>query len=131
MTSFTSHGLKGGTWRGRLTARFEPARVVLVQTGEILSEARLTADGEGAWLVEVDLPGTVVSEGVHTLLLKAEPEAGSGATDAEGATIARLPLIAGHPLDGDLLAELSALRAELDLCKRELRRFAAETRARG
>ncbi|MBU2956316.1 hypothetical protein Q4511_03575 [Paracoccus sp. 1_MG-2023] len=131
MTSFTSHGLRGGLWRGRLRAQDEPGRVILVHAGEVAAEARLTADGAGAWLVEVDLPGHVLSEGVHTLLLKTDPATAGDAANAAGEVLARLPLVAGSPLDEDLLAELASLRAELELCKRELRRFAAETRARG
>ncbi len=33
--------------------------------------------------------------------------------------------MAGQPLDEDLTAEIATLRAELELVKRELRRFAA------
>ena len=129
MPTFDSHGLKGGVWRGRLTGPDQPpARVLLIQHGEVLAEARLTPDGERAWRVEVALPGSVLSDGVQTLLLKAVPEAVEGdATDA-GRTLARLSLMAGRPLDEDMAAEVAALRAELELVKRELRRLAADLR---
>lgn len=129
MMQFDSHGLKGGLWRGRLThPQGAPARITLILNGEVMAEGRMTADGEGASLVEVDLPREVLSEGMQTLLLRADAgEAGAEAhPDAE--LLARMPLLAGRPLDEDLTAEITALRAELELVKRELRRFAANSR---
>lgn len=117
MLQFESHGVRGGTWRGRLSGGAAPERVILSHHGETLAEATLTPDGEG-WRVEVDLPGTVVSDGMQTLMLLAE-------TGSEPAlTLARLALLAGRPLEDDLLAEIAALRAELELVKRELRKMA-------
>ena len=129
MMQFDSHGLKGGLWRGRLThPQGAPARITLILNGAVMAEGRMTADGEGASLVEVDLPHEVLSEGMQTLLLRADAgEAGAEAhPDAE--LLARLPLLAGRPLDDDMTAEITALRAELELVKRELRRFAANSR---
>lgn len=129
MMQFDSHGLKGGLWRGRLThPQGAPARITLILNGAVMAEGRMTADGEGASLVEVDLPREVLSEGMQTLLLRADAgEAGAEAhPDAE--LLARLPLLAGRPLDDDMTAEITALRAELELVKRELRRFAANSR---
>lgn len=131
MTEFASHGLKGGVWRGRLTAETEPDRVVLLQAGEVMAEARLTPDGPGAWQVEIELPGETVSDGVQTLLLKTEPAPSSGRSEPAGQLLARLPLMAGRPLDEDLMAELASLRAEMDMLKRELRRFATAHRDAG
>lgn len=117
MLQFESHGVRGGTWRGRLSGGTAPERVILSHHGETLAEATLTPDAEG-WQVEVDLPGTVVSDGMQTLMLLAE-------TGSEPAlTLARLALLAGRPLEDDLLAEIAALRAELELVKRELRKMA-------
>ncbi|MBM3605802.1 MAG: hypothetical protein FJX25_13970 [Alphaproteobacteria bacterium] len=126
MLQFENHGLKGGLWHGRVTgAETPPARIVLVHQGEVLAEARLTADGPKAWLVEVDLPGEALSDGVQTLLLQADDGAEGSATGAGALLLARLPVTAGRPLDHDLIAEITALRAELELVKRELRRLGA------
>ncbi len=130
MPHFDNHGLKGGVWRGQLSGIDAPGvRVVLIQHAEVLTDARLTADGPGRWLVEVDLPGQVLSDGLQTLLLKTA--VGSGADSGpDGHVLARLSLMAGQPLDEDLAAEITALRAELELVKRELRRFAADLKGR-
>ena len=129
MPTFDSHGLKGGVWRGRLSGQDRPpARVLLIQHGEVLAEARLSPDGAGAWRVEVALPGSVLSDGVQTLLLKAVAEGTEEGAGAAGETLARLSLMAGSPLAEDLGVEVSALRAELELVKRELRRLAADLR---
>jgi len=130
MTQFENHGLKGGLWRGRLThPQGEPARIILVKQGEVIAEGRMTADGDDASLIEVDLPGDVLSDGLQTLLLWSD--AGETGTEVHpgGELLAKLPLLAGRPLDHDLTTEVTALRAELELVKRELRRFASQTRA--
>lgn len=126
MLHFENAGLKGGLWRGRLRGNWQPGRLVLTYQGVMMAEARLTPDGDQAWQVEVRLPADVLSDGVQTLVLMTDggPE-GAPALAGGGETVARLPLMAGRPLDEDLLAELAALRAELELVKRELRRMGA------
>nr|WP_111300242.1 hypothetical protein [Paracoccus saliphilus] len=126
MPQFENHGLTGGVWRGRLQGlAMRPARVVLTHHGEVVAEAQIEPDGEGAWLLEVDLPGDVLSDGLQTLLLRTDPGASGEDLQPGGEVLARLPLMAGEPLAEDLAAELAALRAELELVKRELRRFAS------
>lgn len=124
MPQFESEGLKGGLWRGRLTADTAPGRLVLTHHGEIVAEARLSPDGDNRWLVETTLPGEVLTDGVQTLVLVSDGGAeGAPVLSGDGKTLARLSVMAGRPLDDDLLAELAALRAELELVKRELRRM--------
>ncbi|RJL07534.1 hypothetical protein D3P06_00230 [Paracoccus aestuarii] len=131
MPQFDNHGLRGGIWRGRITGlAAAPGRVVLIHHGEVLSQARLAADGDDAWLVEVDLPGQVLTEGLQTLLLKADDAEGEEGSRPEGVLLARISVMAGRVLDDDLASEIAALRAELELVKRELRRFAAEQTGR-
>ena len=131
MPEFEDQGLRGGLWRGRLTGAVAPRRVVLVQHAEVLAEARVTADGGDAWRVEVDVPASVLTAGIQTLLLKSDDAtAGDDASAAGGEVLSRLTLMAGRPLDEDLTTEIAALRAELELVKREFRRFAAERTGR-
>lgn len=131
MPQFKNHGLKGGVWRGRLMELdARPARVVLTHHGDVVAEARLEPDGEGAWLMELDLPGCVLSDGVQTLLLRTDPGTSGDDLHPGGEVLARLPLLAGQPLDEELTTEIAALRAELELVKRELRRLATQGGAR-
>ncbi|WP_378946863.1 hypothetical protein [Paracoccus sp. R86501] len=130
MMQFESRGLKGGLWRGRLThPQGAPARIILIQHGEVLAEGRMTPDGDDASLIEVDLPRDVLSDGVQTLLLRADAGASGDEPHPDAELLARMPLLAGHPLDEDLTTEITALRAELELMKRELRRFASRVLA--
>ena len=75
--------------------------------------------------MELALPGDAISDGAQTLLLVADDGAAGEATRPDSLTLARLPVIAGRALQDDLLAEITALRAELELVKRELRRLGA------
>jgi hypothetical protein len=129
MTQFESHGLKGGLWRGRMThPKGAPARIILVQHGEVIAEGRTTPDGDDASLIEMDLPRDVLSDGLQTLLLRSDAGASGDEVDPDGEVLARMPLLAGRPLDDDLTTEITALRAEMELVKRELRRFASRNR---
>lgn len=111
---FESHGVLAGCWIGALQADSPPARLSVVHRGQVVAEALLREAGSGAWAVTADLPATVIENGAHSLLLVAGDD-----------VLASVTLIAGTAAGGDLLAEVAQLRAELDLLKREFRRFAA------
>lgn len=128
MLRFESHGVKGGLWRGRLSGGDRPARVVLTHHAEVIATAELT-EAEAGWRVELPLPGAAISDGVQTLILVADEGEGDAPTGPGSVVLARLPLMAGRPLDEDLLSEIAALRAELELVKRELRRLGASVSA--
>ncbi len=70
----------------------------------------------GHFALRLPIPPSVISEGVQTVLFH-----------ADGATLAQFTLVAGVPLEEDLRAEISLLRAELELLKRAFRRHCAET----
>lgn len=125
MAGFESFGVRGGVWSGRLSAAECPGRVCAVLMGEVVAEARLTPEGEGAWGVALDLPGALISDGIVSLILVADDAAPGAPADPKSRHLGRLNLAAGRPLADDLLAELAELRAELELLKREFRRFAA------
>jgi hypothetical protein len=124
MSEFESLGLRGGIWQGMLQRPTPPGRLSLVHLGHRLSEARITAEGEGRWRIATAIPAERLSDGVQTFLL-VEDQADKGAPLEPGARqLAHLSLVAGEMLDADLRAELDLLRSELDLVKRELRRLA-------
>ena len=118
---FDDLGLSDGIWRGMLHAPAAPARLCVMDEGRIVADATLKGDAKGPWQVEAELPASVMSEGIRSLLLVVCDEDGP----RPGASaLGRLDLRAGRPLDQDLLAEIALLRAELDLLKREFRRYA-------
>lgn len=121
---FISEGVKNGIWSGRLVADAAPARLCAVRGSDILAVAEITADGVDGWRVSVALPGSVVSDGAQTLTLIADAGAAGDPVLPDAVTLARLDLIAGTPLQGDLSAEILLLREEIELLKREFRRFA-------
>lgn len=124
MTKFESQGLFAGTWSGILTAAQAPGRVFLAQYGEVLALARIEAGAAGTWNVAVDLPASVLSDGVHTLALVADSGKDQAPVLPDAEHLDHLKLIAGTPLDNDLATEIALLRSEMELLKRELRRLA-------
>ncbi len=70
----------------------------------------------GKCAVRFMIPATVLSEGVQTVLFR-----------LGDVVLAQVTLIAGVPMEEDLRAEISLLRAELDVLKRAFRRHCAET----
>ena len=119
---FENHGVSGGNWRGTLTGRM-PLRLCVTCSGEVVASARISGPASGPWQVDVDLPGSVLSDGTHSMLLVTCGEDGQPGPGAP--VLGRLDLRMGQPLAEDLIAEIALLRAELDLIKREFRRFAA------
>ncbi len=125
MLQFENHGLKAGIWTGMLTAAQAPARVALVHLGEVVALANLSAaEGEGLWQVTVELPASFLSDGAHSLILIADGGKEAEAPQPDAVQLDRLHLMAGAPLEHELVAEIKLMRAELDLLKREFRRLA-------
>ncbi len=124
---FHSHGVACGIWSGRLETAKPPARLCVLHEGEVVAEAALTPDvgGEG-WLVRVELPGRVIRDGVHSVLLIAAQGRPGDPPGIAAQVLGRLDLCAGQPLPADLLAEIAQIRAELDMIKREFRRLAMD-----
>lgn len=124
MPKFESHGLRGGVWTGRLTASERPARICVTLRGEAVAEARLSEVPDQGWDVRVDLPAAIIGEGVTSLIMVACDSVEGQPVDPSSTRLARLNLAAGKALDDDLDAELAMLRSEVELLKREFRRFA-------
>lgn len=126
MTEFEDHGITGGVWSGRLTASERPARICVACLGEVVAEGSVAGRDDGGWDVSAKVPAAVIANGVTTLILVADSDTAAGThTGPASIHLARLTLAAGKPLDDDAAAEIATLRAELELLKREFRRFAA------
>lgn len=79
-------------------------------------EVTPVAGKPGRFALRLPIPPAILGEGVQTVLLHAGDE-----------VLAQFTLIVGVPLEEDLRAEISLLRAELDLLKRAFRRHCVET----
>lgn len=102
-----------GVWEGILRGAAEKPEVEARHLGRPLDGIELQPLEQGSWRLRVPIPPEVLSDGVQTILLT---------ETATGLDLGRIALAAGEALDGDLRAEIAALRAELDLLKRVVRR---------
>jgi hypothetical protein len=116
--------LAEGVWEGLLSASTKAApKLLLRHRDELVGEPETVetepAAGEVArWLVRFRLPTERLSDGVQTFVIE----------DAStGDALAHETIFAGEIVDDDIRAEVSLLRAELDLLKRAFRRHCSET----
>lgn len=125
MNQFETLELKGGIWHGVLQSDTEPGRIILVHYGERIAQARVTPNGENSWRVAVAIPSERLSDGLQSFLLLQDDGKDLDAPQPGALHLASMSLSAGEALDYDLLQELTLLRNEVDLLKKELRRLAA------
>lgn len=125
MDRFESLGLKGGIWQGVVRREQPFGRVIMTHMGEAVALAEVAPDGEKSWRIAVALPAERLFEGVQTFLLFEDQGEGLEPPQPSAKRLASLPMMAGGALDEDLLAEMSLLRSEVDMLKRELRRLAS------
>lgn len=122
---FESIGLKGGIWQSLLRRADAPGRVILTHLGETVAEARVTSDGDRGWRIAVAIPPDRLSEGVQTFVLVEDGGKGSEPPGTGAERLGALNILSGSVLEQDIQAEMSLLKAEIDLLKREFRRMAA------
>lgn len=108
----------GGVWEAVVTGAGTEPGIEVLHAGRAVEgvEVRPLAGTAGRFAVRVPIPAWALNEGVQTFLVQ------SG-----GAVLAQFTLVAGQPLDEDIRAELSLLRAELDLLKRAFQRHVRES----
>jgi len=107
-----------GVWEGRLTGTDAPPVLNAHHHGQALSRPNVTQHPETGWVVQVNLPTQVLSDGVQTVVIS---------EDASGDQLGAIHVMAGEALDDDLRAEVQLLREELDMLKRAFRRHCVET----
>jgi hypothetical protein len=109
--------IAGGVWEGALNGAGEVPVIEALHAGRAVEGVEITAKPgkAGQYTVRVPIPAWALNEGVQTFVLR------SG-----GETLAQFTLVAGVPLDEDIRAEVSLLRAELDLLKRAFQRHVRE-----
>jgi hypothetical protein len=110
--------IAGGVWEAVLTGAATAPVIEALHAGRVIDgvEVRPDAGKAGRFVVRVPIPAWALNEGVQSFLVR-----------SEGATLAQFTLIAGSPLDEDIRADLSLLRAELDLLKRAFQRHVRES----
>jgi hypothetical protein len=116
--TLTRTRLVAGVWEGVLAAPegAEP-RLAVTHLGQALEGVEVLPLSSGQWAVRIPVPPAMISEGVQTFLI-ADAESGAG--------LGSFALVAGEALADDLRAEVSLLRAELEMLKQAFRRYAAE-----
>ncbi|MGP3696933.1 hypothetical protein [Rhodobacter sp. NSM] len=111
--------IEAGVWEGLLVAAGEAPQLEVMHLGEVVAVPEILAipNRSGQWTVRVPIPVQLLSEGIHTFLVREAGVAGK---------LAHFTIVAGAPLDQDVLSEVVLLRAELDLLKQAFRRHCRE-----
>jgi predicted aconitase with swiveling domain len=120
--TLTQTRIASGIWEGVLTGAGRTDAVEALHQGQRLEGLTVTAmpDASGSHVVRLAIPMAILSEGVQTVLFRAGED-----------VLASFTLVAGVPLEEDLRAEISLLRAELDVLKKAFRRHVAGTTGQG
>lgn len=111
-----------GVWHGALKRHgqeqwqpsIEVTHLDFVVEGVEIEEDRV----EECWHVRVPIPADRIADGVQTFVIRDKR------TDT---VLANFSIVAGDALAEDIRAELSLLRAELDMLKKAFRRHCVET----
>ena len=103
-----------GVYRGILSSSKKPKLLSLTDGSVTLSEATIEDTGNKTFLVTVDIPSDVLADGVQTLCIT-DPETGE--------SLDMISIVTGQYLDQNLAAEVSQLRAELDMLKATVRKL--------
>ena len=112
--------IRAGRWTGSLIgAGTAQPQVEVTHLQKPLPGVEVTG-ADGHWSVSVVLPAEILSDGVQTLLVR------ETATDTE---LGHFSIVAGVTTDEDIRAEISLLRAELDMLKKAFRRHCLDTGA--
>ena len=109
--------LAAGLWQGRLTGPegADPPPLAATCAGVDLDAPRIEPAGAGRWTVSVALPPAIMTDGTQILAI--------GPRGGDPLCLDRLAF--GDVLGGDLAAEFAALKVEVEVLKRALRRHLA------
>ncbi|MEP5731526.1 MAG: hypothetical protein ABJL67_19380 [Sulfitobacter sp.] len=116
----TKTKMQQGIWQGIITGMGEDEpRVEVTHENTVVSDIILTHNQSADhWTLSVPIPKQAIADGVQTLIIRD--------VDAN-AKIGDITLMAGEMIGDDIRAEMSLLRAELDMLKRAFRRHCVET----
>lgn len=111
-----------GVWEGFLTSasmdNLQPELEVTHLNEPVLGLDLIEDRDNGHWVVRIPIPVDVLSDGVHTFLIRDK---------RSGEVLDSFAILAGAALSDDIRAEVTLLREELDMLKRAFRRHCVET----
>ena len=109
-----------GVWEGVLTGADYAPKIAVSLLDQSIDGATVTPDPShpGQFLVRVPVPVDLLSDGTQVFVIT------DASTDAR---LTSFTVVMGQPLDDDIRAEITLLRAELDMLKRAFRRHCVET----
>ena len=115
-----------GVWHGALKHRGSPDWTPSIE----VTHLDLPVDGvdvehdrvEECWYVRVPIPADRIADGVQTFVIR---------DTREQDPLGSFTIVAGDALAEDIRAEMSLLRAELDMLKKAFRRHCVETMGDG
>jgi hypothetical protein len=115
--TLTQTRIANGVWEGVLTGTANPPALEALYHGRKLDGLTVTPipGQSGSQAVHLAIPATVLNEGMQTVVLL-----------VGGEVLASFTLAAGVTQEQDLRAEISLLRAELDLLKKTFRRHISQ-----
>jgi len=111
-----------GVWHGALTnpgqSNWQP-KIEVTHLDALLDGVEVEEDStEGHWSVRVPIPADKIADGVQTFVISDKNE---------DTVLGSFSIVAGDALAEDIRAEVSLLRAELDMLKKAFRRHCVET----
>ncbi len=118
--TLTKTRLTAGRYEGVLSCAGTPPAIEAVHLDRVLGTAEVIEmeSHPGHHLVGFDLPPSLMSDGVQTVVLRSADDS---------APLDTVTILAGEPLEQDIRAELQQVREELELLKRAFRRHCVET----
>lgn len=116
----TKTKLKQGVWQGLITGAGDVRPALDVRHADAPVEGIKLDHNPDAdhWTLSIPIPAEAVSDGVQTLVV---------VDKVTEQSIGQVTLIGGEAVGDDIRAEISLLRAELDMLKRAFRRHCLET----
>ncbi|WP_170333775.1 hypothetical protein [Ruegeria arenilitoris] len=114
-TNLTPIRFENAIWEGHLASEDTP-EIEVRYRDQTLPDVELV-EAEGGWTLRVPVPSSLLSEGVHSVVIWDQ---------RSNHKLGDFTVISGSPVAEDMRAELSLLRAELDMLKRAFRRLHGE-----
>ncbi|MGB3690067.1 MAG: hypothetical protein WBA02_12290 [Jannaschia helgolandensis] len=108
--------ITGGIYRGLLVGAGEPPALEMTMEGESLGHLTPAA-AEGGYHVEGELGTALLTDGVHTVVVRAP----------DGTALDSITIVTGLGAPEDIRAEMGALRDELRVLKAAFRRHINES----